>query len=49
MQSPVCVDNRDNVLSIRKEKDAKEFVFDYVFGMDTRQESIYETCAFSLV
>lgn len=49
MKSPVCVGNEENVLNIKKEKDAKEFVFDYVFGMDTRQENIYETCAYSLV
>ena len=37
MKSPVCVGNEENVLNIKKDKDAKEFVFDYVFGMDTRQ------------
>ena len=37
LNSPVCVDSRDNILTITKDKDAKDFVFDYVFGMDTRQ------------
>lgn len=49
MNSPICVDNKDNVLSINKENDAKDFVFDYVFGIDARQESIYESCGYSLV
>lgn len=33
MDSPICVDNVENVLNIRKDKDIKEFVFDYVFGI----------------
>ena len=37
LKSPVCVDNNDNSLEIKKDKDSKEFIFDYVFGMDTRQ------------
>ena len=49
LDSPVCVDNKANVLTIRHNQDAKDFVFDYVFGMNSRQESIYESCAFSLV
>lgn len=49
MDSPVCVDNVENVLNIRKDKDIKEFIFDYVFGIDTRQQNIYEACAFGIV
>ena len=49
MNCDICVENRENILNIKQGKEAKEFVFDYVFGMDTRQENIYENCAFSLV
>jgi hypothetical protein len=37
MNSPICVDNSENILMIKKNKDIKEFVFDYVFGIDSRQ------------
>ncbi len=47
--SPLCVDSKDNILTIKKAADAKDFVFDYVFGIDTRQENIYEACAYSIV
>ncbi len=33
MASPICVDAKDNILSIKKKAEAKEFVFDYVFGI----------------
>ena len=33
LQSPLCVETRDNVLTMRKEAEAREFVFDYVFGI----------------
>lgn len=49
MNSPICVDNQDNILTIKKDKDAKEFIFDYVFGINSQQENIYETCAFNIV
>ncbi len=47
--SPLCVYSKDNILTIKKAADAKDFVFDYVFGIDTRQENIYEACAYSIV
>ena len=49
MNSPLCVEAKENVLSIKKETDAKEFIFDAVFDMNSKQESIYETIAFSLM
>jgi hypothetical protein len=49
MASPLCVETKDNILSIKKVADAKDFVFDYVFGIETRQHQVYETCAYSIV
>jgi hypothetical protein len=41
MKCDICVENRENILNIKQGKEAKEFVFDYVFGIETRQENIY--------
>lgn len=49
MKSPLCVETKDNILSIRKGADVKDFVFDYVFDLDTRQNQVYESCAYSIV
>lgn len=49
MKSPLCVETKDNILSIRKGADIKDFVFDYVFGIQTRQEEVYKACGYSLV
>jgi len=49
MNSPLCVSAQDNVLSIQKGNDVKDFVFDYVFGIETKQNQVYETCGYSIV
>ena len=41
MKSPLCVSTQDNVLSIKKGSDVKDFVFDYVFGIETKQSQVY--------
>ena len=45
----MCVSAKENVLSIKKGEETKDFVFDYVFGIETRQNQVYETCGYSLV
>lgn len=49
MASPLCVSTQENVLSIKKANDIKDFVFDYVFGIDTKQHQVYESCGYSIV
>lgn len=49
MKSPLCVETQDNILEIKKGKDVKQFVFDYVFNITNKQADIYESCGYSLV
>jgi kinesin family protein 3/17 len=43
------VENKENILTIKKGADAKDFVFDYVFGIESRQAEVYDACGYSLV
>lgn len=49
LNSPICTGTKDNILSIKQGNDIKEFVFDYVYGIETQQYQVYETCGYSLV
>jgi kinesin family protein 3/17 len=50
--SVVDVDTKNNQININKtnsKEPPKTFSYDFVFGIDSFQSSIYEQCAFSLV
>ena len=49
LNSPVCTETNDNAIDIKKNKEAKEFIFDYVFGLESRQHQVYESCGYSIV
>ena len=49
LNSPVCTQTKDNAIDIKKNKEAKEFIFDYVFGIGTQQHQVYEACGYSIV
>ena len=47
----MAVDQKDRTVTLRRndDNDGRGFTYDYVYGVESTQQQVYDECAFSLV
>ena len=47
----MAVDQKDRTVTLRRndDNDGRCFTYDYVYGLESTQQQVYDECAFSLV